>query len=549
MVAKYDQLSVQGNISSHDAALLADEKQRVLRYQRQLRGKLDEALTAGQGMFQGVQKDGADLGKNLADIISRFVEHALPKLYSKFELGAYRLEAGVVVALLRTTDLGALPAVVYAGENGMGLVAQSGGKYVFDMSTDIAKEVLDYLRREQQYGNKVTGKTLEDHFGGFGYGWEPSVVQLVLAALLRAGAIEVTYQGHRYRNANDPQSRAPFEKTIAFRSTSFAPRESISIRTLASAAENYEELTGDEVDVEEGAIADALKRWADGELRALLSAVATARANRLPVVETLEEYQHTLEGIGSAPSDDCVRALAGGEGVALQERRDTVRKIRPSLTDSNLATIQEARMTLDDMLPALQLDGKIDDMDAKEDELRRLLDTGTFYESMPRIAALSREIHGIFRDLYLRKHNERHSAFSAAVDAIKGREEWIAISESLPDMVESILKPLTDHICADQDQEAAELLPAGAARCRACHDSLTRIEYDLASLSTLNAQALSRLEELVTGPDGASRIERLRLVQYFPDPLDTRDRVNEAVDRLRERLYELVDEGVMVVLE
>ena len=45
----------------------------------------------------------------------------------------------------------------------------------------IAKEVAGYLAREHSYGNKVTGRTLESHFGGIGYGWELESLWLVLA--------------------------------------------------------------------------------------------------------------------------------------------------------------------------------------------------------------------------------------------------------------------------------------------------------------------------------------------------------------------------------
>src|SRR5207302_8991161 len=97
------------------------------------------------------------------------------------------------------------------------------------------------------------------------------MLRLVLAFLLRAGAIEVPYQGRRFRNHQDPQCRVPFTNNTAFKAASFAPRESPSLKTLTTAVQHFEELTGEEVDIEEGAIATAFKKVADDELKQLFS--------------------------------------------------------------------------------------------------------------------------------------------------------------------------------------------------------------------------------------------------------------------------------------
>jgi hypothetical protein len=78
----------------------------------------------------------------------------------------------------------------------------------------------------------VTGKQLADYFGDPGYGWDIEVVRLVLAVIFRAGALEVTHQARRYRNYQEPQARAPVSQIPAFRSASFAPRESIDLSSL-----------------------------------------------------------------------------------------------------------------------------------------------------------------------------------------------------------------------------------------------------------------------------------------------------------------------------
>src|SRR5256714_9393883 len=130
------------------------------------------------------------------------------------------------------------------------------------------------------------------------------MVQLVLAALFRANEVEVTYQGNRYASYQDPASRVPFTKVTAFRSSLFSPRQSVGLKLVTQAVQQLEDLIGEEVDVEEGAIATAFKKIAAEELEKLYPLKALAEAHHLPVVPLFSEYQQTLTGIGASTSDD-----------------------------------------------------------------------------------------------------------------------------------------------------------------------------------------------------------------------------------------------------
>jgi hypothetical protein len=299
MVEKYDQLRAQNKITTDEATCLQDEKTSALAYQSRLRDKLTEAMEKGTGMFRGVQKDAASLGNNLSEILKKLFAYVVPFLYPKLEMGARPLKGDEAEQILKAADLKALPNVFYVGDHGLGLVIKDGPKNIICTTADVAKEVLDYLKSEHSYGNKDTrmGKALEKRFGGTPYGWERDMLRLILATLFRAGEIEVTYQGNRYHNYQDPASRTPFTNNPAFRSSLFSPRQSVGLKTLTQAVQQLEDLTGEEVDVEEGAIATAFKKVAAEELEKLYPLKALAEAHRLPVVPLLTEYQQTLTGI------------------------------------------------------------------------------------------------------------------------------------------------------------------------------------------------------------------------------------------------------------
>src|SRR5271157_3280078 len=344
MVEKYDQLRAQNKISSEEGSCLQDEKTAVHTSQGRLRDKLTEAMEKGTGLFRGGSRDASSLGKSLGEILKKMFGQVVPDLYPKLEMGSRPLKGDEAEVVLKAADLKGLPNIFYEGERGLGFVKKDGLKSVINPTAPIVKEVLDYLKSEQSYGNKESrmGKALEKRFGGTPYGWERDMLRLVLAVLFRAGEIEVTYQGNRFHNYQDPLARTPFTSNPAFRNSLFSPRQALGLKTLTQAVQQLEDITGEEVDVEEGAIATAFKRVASEELEKLYPLKALAEAHQLPVQTLLKEYQQTLLGIQSSASDDCVRILTE-TGASFKASREKVQHLRESLDEKAITGIEQAR--------------------------------------------------------------------------------------------------------------------------------------------------------------------------------------------------------------
>src|SRR2546423_13585793 len=113
-------------------------------------------MEKGTGMFRGVQKDAAGLGKGLGEILKKLFAHVVPYLYPKLEMGARPLKGDEAEQILKAADLKALPTVFSTGDNCLGLIVKDGAKNVINTSAPVAKEVLDYLKSEHGYGNKDT---------------------------------------------------------------------------------------------------------------------------------------------------------------------------------------------------------------------------------------------------------------------------------------------------------------------------------------------------------------------------------------------------------
>jgi hypothetical protein len=538
MVEKYDQMRAQSKINADEATCLQDEKNAVLNYESRLRDKLTEAMERGTGLFRGISRDASSLGKSLGEILKKHYGHAVPDLYPKLEIGSRPLKGTEAEEFLKAADLKALPPLFYGGEQGLGLVVKDGAKFVPNPAADIAKEVLDYLVGEHGYGNKEsrTGKALEKRFGGIGYGWDRDMLRLILAVLFRAGSIEITHGGEKFDSYQEPRSRTPLVNNPAFKSALFTPVKPIDLPTLKRAVESYENLTGDTVDMDKAAIADTLKRFADEEIKRVLPVEAQIKAHRLPVETVVEEYKDTLTSIETGTADDCVTILAGG-GASLKDAHDRVRKIADCLDEKGLLVLRNARRAAGEVGNLLEAQGHTD-LQPRVETLRELLSTESLFDSLSSIKSATQEILGAFRTLYEARHADRTEQFGAAIEKIKGREEWTAVPET---MREPVLGPLQSRCCGDLK------LPDGSTACTNCGATLNQMESDVAALGGLFAQVVAQIQKL-TWTDH-EKVRRVRVADFFTGSVETEDQVKQAVGRLQDHLLTLLSEGVRIVLE
>jgi hypothetical protein len=544
MVEKYDQLRAQNKITTDEASCLQDEKTSVLAYQARLRDKLNEAMEKGTGMFRGVQKDAASLGKGLSEILKKLFAYVVPFLYPKLEMGARPLKGDEAEQILKAADLKALPTVFAVGDNGLALVVKDGAKNVINTSAPVAKEVLDYLKSEHSYGNKDTrmGKALERRFCGIGYGWTLEMVQLILATLFRANEVEVTHQGNRYATYQDPASRIPFSKVPAFRSSLFSPRQSVGLKILTQAVQQLEDLTGEEVDVEEGAIATAFKKVAADELEKLYPVKALAEAHRLPVVPLLTEYQQTLAGIQASTSDDCVRILTE-TGAIFGETREKVRKLRDALSETALGTIRQARVATEIVWQRLSAHDPSAEVEQCVSDLNGLLASEQFAEHADNIAVKTKTVLDAYQGAYLTLFDRRAEAYQKVAEEIRNRPEWEPLARTNKDLADALIAPLRTRIGAEADRAA---VAGGNGLGNA---SLTEMESDLAAIDGLRASVLVKLQELSMGSGIKAPVRRFRLGEIFNRPIQTKEDLEAAIEQFRNSLQKLIDEGATIILE
>jgi hypothetical protein len=532
MIAKYEHAASQQQLRGGEKALLEAEPTQPDRLNAQLLATLEKNLEAGAGFFRGLRFEAGDLGNDLASMMRALAEKAIPELYPKLEMGSREVDGGEAEEFLKQTNLGALAPVFHAGDKGLHLVTKEGGRFVPNPKAEIAQEVLTYLKREHSYGEKVTGAKLLDQFGGLGYGWSPDVIRLVVAVLFRAGAIEVTHQGRRYRNYQEPQALAPLVTLPAFRSASFSPRESIDLKTLTKAVQELEAMLGHEVDVEESAIAEEFRKLARAEREQALPALVQVRAHGLPLARPLLEYVESLDAALASQSDDCVRMLAG-EGKSFRQQREQAQRIRAFLTDQNIEVIRRARAALREQAPLLTRSFKQAVPEAGT--IDALLNDSNIVARVDELQQAAEAIDSAYRSRFAEKHRERLTRFQEALERTRASADYRALDA---EDAEAALPTLARRAVA-----AFELAPFTAADA-ATGATLATLEDDLELLPSLEAGALARLAQLRQARrESEEAVEVIRLSDFLPksQPLSdfTDEEIEAALDKLREKLYAL----------
>jgi len=529
MIEKYD----RDRTSLSDERLLADEKVRQDHFLRDLRIRLRDDLLAGKTYFRGVERLVAGLGADLGTVARRLLEIAVPEVYPKFDLAAVRVRGNEAPILLTAANLNGLPPVCYEGEGGLGLVVRQGGQYAISLDAPAAREVLEFIRQQDAYGETVTGKQLENRFRGFGYGWEVDVLILIVAALVRGGALELSWQGRRAHSHMDPVAREAFGRISAFRAAAFRPRQAVALSDLSRAAQLYERLSGERLDLpEETTIAEAIRRFYERERDRLTALRERLAALGLPGAEVVGEALFILRGIAESPSDDAVKTFAEqGEAVIAGQR------VADRLHDEgNLATLRRARRALQEAWPVLSPRLAADDpLRERVERLRANFEAPSFHERLPEIAADTGEVEAAYRGLHADLSGRRAAAYRRAIEEVRARPEWDALPEAAK---RRILAPLEARL----GEEAG----AGPGEDLVLRPSLDQLETDLAAVDGLLRQALAELERLVAPEE---RVERVPVRRFFTGSVTTPEELEEALFRLREHCLKLLSEGARVIIE
>lgn len=532
MVRRYE----PERLSPEQSRLLSDEKSREARLHGHLVTLLDRAFTGGDSFLRGVQTPLAEFGDALRDNIRGALQVAVPKLFPKFDLAATRVGTRDAVKILESESMSGLPSVYYEGGSGLGLIRLEAGKRVVVSDHRALAEVAEFIRERKSYGEDASGRTLEDRFTGFGYGWDLEALKLITATLFRDTQIEV-YKGKRYTSYADPGVRDVFGKTQPFRSATFVPRsdKGVALQELTACHKTLERVYGKSVPIEERAIAFELRERMPSEATRVHRSLHQLKALSLPGHDRLQNLIEDLEGITQSSAEDTILAFYNQrEPIAAGLER--LRPLEAALTEANAETLRSAQSTVEKLWPELRLLGEDTGLRDVVEALRARLEDPEFFRHLGDLAQRTGQVRSVYEERRAELGRKLEDTLRKHEDDLRNRPAWETLDETAQ-----------AGLLADFERVRRRLEDA--------HTSLTELDSLRRGLDSTLAWAVAELVRLSAElPSGggevtAPTVRRISVRGFAGTGLHTAEDVDAALKALREECLAALAKGEIVVLE
>lgn len=500
--------------TTQEVELLGEERQRLVRIERQLIDGLTRDVTAGQVAFRGTLDD-APAG-TMAQAAQKLMTDRIPVIYDRLDRFAAQLSTKDVMTVLRTDDLGTVaPSLT---ESGIGLVHLTPQGYQVATDTGPLDDLLKIVKNEINYGHLVTGGLLATKLAEPPRGASIEVVQALCAAAVRSGLLEATYQGAKIGTPSDHRLDRVFGRLTDFRATSFAPPSAgPSVETRVEVAASLEKLTGTRSPIDTAGLATALRNYFMPDSEACATINAGLRGADLTVPDAVTRLQNVVASFRLASDADVVTTAAAA-WADLAADHDMVRKMAATL-DDDLPLVRKARAEISAGTAGLPSDAA----DALT-QLTDLLAAGDLLTHRGQIKGLTTKV----ADARRKATDEMKAELVEKVEVLRAslRERFVDMDHG---KVDEALRPLDD------------LLPADPTADVSLADLRARLEVAEARYS----HAAQVLEEL----QAAGNLARVYVSQVVAEPIASEDELDVALGRIRHAVLTELAEGKQVRLQ
>jgi hypothetical protein len=506
-----------------ETRLMTEERARGRRHQAELQRLMRAACLAGSAYFRGNDRSPDDRVTDVAKAAIAMLGQVLPDVYTRFGEAAAKspeVKRGLD-ALLTAVDLQGLPPIFTS----LGLLRDQGGKTVFDWDATPLREVLLEIERGAAEGTKATGKSITEHFGRPEFGWDFEVVRLLVAVLVRAGAIQMTHKAETIETTTSVIARDALTNNNYFRAASFQPKRGVDFAEIAKAAEHFRSTFG--AAVKELALSPVV-----AEIRAAVRAsqedLQSARdqlvLHRLPGTAVLDDALAQARAIDRGTEDSAI----AGFNASYQTIKDGIRRaaeIEKELTPAALTIIESARQAL---VWGQALDAEPDLEPAVReavDNLKDALERETFFRDLPDVNQWASAVRAEYDRRFREALAGKVSAYQSALVQLFDEPGWADLD---PVAKAEIANELRRH--ADDDGSDA---PA-----------LTQLRSDRDACLTRLQAAVSKVHDAVEG----DRIVAVDIAPFFRGGVDNTDQLDAALGGLREECERVIADGKKIVI-
>jgi hypothetical protein len=513
--------------SPEEESILFQKQRDINTSKAKIQTLLRNSLLDGAIVYDGDPQALSGRTTKLSTIFNREVSKVIPHVYTRFEPAAVKVSEKSITRILEADEV-ELPEI----EPELNLFDDA---YRLNRHAPVVSEMLEELRLRTKAGDPRDGKALRDFFEAVPYGWESTLVRIILTALFRAGVVSLKYEGQVYNDFKSTRAQELLEKALPFRRTEFlydpAAGLTKSERQEAQRAIDriFHRREPDTVNIMATALEEELEtlRSQNAEQRIL------AQEGNLPVKPILREGQEAMDEIlAHRQPHRRLKSFLDHTSV-LRKLKEYQDRLQGFIEYGRPAEFRKARRLKravaqgQSVAPELEghdVQGWLDEMTAIEEQNEIVEKWGTYYQNMEPL--LQR-----YQEAYERLHGKRHERYAE----VKAELEEMGIPTD----------SLDDRLCEG---------PVGwgldALSCTSCGTALDTLYYQIQSAPEEKSR-LIRQHEPPKKDDGEDVVEYEILRLY--DVIQTRDiataeELDEAVAELRQAVEKALGAGKRVVL-
>jgi hypothetical protein len=373
---------------------------------------------------------------------------------------------------------------------------------------------------------KATGKSITEHFGRPEFGWDFEVVRLLVAVLVRAGAIQMTHKSETIESTTSVAAKDALTNNNYFRLASFQPKKGVNFAEIAKAADNFKSTFG-------AAVKELSLSPVVAEIRAALHAsqddLQRARDqlvfHRLPGSAVLDDALAQARTIDRGSEDSAIAEF----NASYQKVKDAIRRaaeIENELTPSAVVSIEAARQALGNQWRAL--DAELDLAPAVREaaaHITDVLERETFFRDLADVNQWTFDIKAEYDRRFREALAEKVALYHGALDQLCDEPGWPGLDVSAK---EDIAAALRYHAEDDGLSEPA----------------LSQVRSDSdACLARLRA-AIEKVHHVIEG----DRIVTVDIQPYFRGGVEDSDQLDAALSGVREECERLIADGKKIVI-
>lgn len=304
--------------------LLHEERKRTERLKRDFDRSLSTDIASGKVVFHGNEE--TLTGNDARSAIATAATDRVGKIYTHLDDWAAPVKRSYALSILKEDDLSGLPDEL--GQSGLGVTKVTPGGYVIDTDSPAISALLKEVQRRKNYGQEVSGRYLEGHFGKAPYGGDIDVIMIVTAAAMRAGEIEMMSDGARLRSYTDARLESVFKNLPKFRAAGVLPRgDGPDVAAKTRVAQLIDELTGERTPIVTDQLADAIVKGLTEDRQRLFRLAATLQGAGLKVPDSIEAANRVLARTVSEEDEERIGSVDAArldikEGVLAARKLD-----------------------------------------------------------------------------------------------------------------------------------------------------------------------------------------------------------------------------------